>query len=234
MIIHDTTSRIYEQCIDSDPRVIDALTKVRHAVQGYKREIWQFQAAALFILAQQFNRPGARLLEIGTAWGYSAGIIAEACPLGNLVTLNPHHEEAIKAREHLRPWPNVKVQESKSWDFLKLWQGDRPDSDYKLPSPHHDYLFDMIWVDGDHKRVALDFPYWNHLRAGGLFLFHDFSPEWSSRPCKPVYDCLMKFREWIGRDFDVLISDNSDTGMVGYYRHEDDPIYEGQLAGLIV
>ncbi len=44
----------------------------------------------------------------------------------------------------------------------------------------------------------------------------------------------MKFREWIGRDFDVLISDNSDTGMVGYYRHEDDPIYEGQLAGLIV
>lgn len=232
MIIHDTQDKIYSECIEQQPGVIDALTKVRHAVPGYKREIWQFQAAALYCLAAQFNTQGARLLEIGTAWGYSAAVIAEACPLANLVTLNPHHEEAIAARKHLRPWPNVKVLEHKSTEFFTLWQGDRPRHEYELPSKHEGYLFDMIWVDGDHKRVALDFPFWNHLRAGGLFLFHDFSPSWSSRPCAPVYDGLMRFREWLGRDMDVLVCDDSDTGIAGWYRQPEDGIYKDSLVGL--
>lgn len=232
MIIHDTPDKIYTACTDKCPEVLDVLTKVRHAIPGYKREIWQFQAAALYCLARPFNQPGAKLLEIGTAWGYSAAVIASACPDAKLVTLNPHHEEAVQARQNLDRWPNVTVDEHKSWEFLAMYQGTRPDSDFALPGADPRYLFDMVWVDGDHKRVALDFPYWNHLRAGGLFLFHDFAPEWSSRACKPVYDGLMRFREWVGRDFDVLVSDETDTGIAGWYRQSGDPLYTGQLKHL--
>lgn len=232
MIIHETQDKILAACGDIAPEVYDALTKVRQMVPTYKREIWKYQAAALYCVARQFNTQGARLLEIGTAWGYSAAIIAEACPSASLVTLNPHAEEAAAARMHLGTWPNVSVLEHKSVEFLHLWQGDRPDHEFALPSIHSGYLFDMVWVDGDHKRVALDFPFWNHLREGGLFIFHDFSPEWSTRPCVPVYNGLMRFRELLGRDFDVLICDDSDTGIAGWYRRAGDPLYTGQLREL--
>lgn len=223
MIIHDTQDKIYLACIDKRPEVIEALTTVRQAVPGYKREIWQFQAAALYCLMTPFNFRGSRILEIGTAWGYSAAVIGQAAPLAAITTLNPHHEEAEAARSHLWRWPNVTVVEQKSTEFFNTWQRSCPPGEC---------MFDVIWVDGDHKRVALDFPYWNLLKPGGLFLFHDFAPEWSSRPCKPVYDGLMRFREWMGRDFDVLISDNTDVGIAGYYQQVGDRKYANELAAL--
>ena len=137
----------------------------------YTRAIEVYQAYALYALARQFNRPGARVLEIGTAIGYSAAVLASALPDAQIITLNPHASEAAKARANLGAWGNVTVVEALSWDYLESYAGEP---------------FDLIFVDGDHKRVRRDFAWWDHLRDGGLMLFHDYSPAGTYRACVPV------------------------------------------------
>jgi hypothetical protein len=82
--------------------------------------------------------------------------------------------------------------------------------------------FRLIFIDGDHANVHLDFPWWRHLAIGGLFLFHDYSPEGSWRACPPVYRALNIQRDKMSRDFDVAIIDDDNVGMVGYYKQSDD------------
>ena len=178
-----------------------------------KREIAEYQAAVLYVLTKPYNKPDANILELGTALGYSASIMAQAAPEANLVTMTPRESEVNAARENLKIFPNVEVLCSKSVDYL---------DDYSWPE------LDLIFVDGDHARIKLDLPWWNWLKVGGLFLHHDYSPEDSGRPCPPVYEGINEFSDWLGRKPDVLVVDDHKVGLAGFYKTEDDSrnVYE--------
>lgn len=188
------------------PEVHHVLDYIRRNVAPIKerREIYPYQAACLYALSKPYNQEGMRILEIGTALGYSAAVIASAAPLAKIVTLNPKESEVVLARQYLQYWPNVTVVQSRSQDYLK---------DY------HDERLDLIFVDGDHAHVKEDLPWWDMLNQNGLMLFHDYSPEGSGRPCPPVYGAVKEFAERLGQPV-TLIVDDKQVGMLGIYREE--------------
>jgi len=163
-----------------------------------------YQAAALFWLASQYNRFGAAILEIGTLAGYSASIMAQAAPLAHIVTLNSAEAQIETARHNLASW-QVDVRLAVSWEELALYQGRK---------------LGMIFVDGDHRRVALDVPWFNWLRVGGLILFHDFTPAGS----QPVVDAINGMAEYLSREPDIVIRDTDGIGMAGFYRERGENI----------
>lgn len=194
------------------PQVIKDLRTAREAVPNGKPQdtLWPYQAACLYALTQRYD--GGRILEIGTYYGFTAAVMALAAPKANIIGLNPQLLEVEKAQQNLARFENVSIICRYSWDYLEMLDPE--------------WRFDMVFVDGDHKRVREDIPWWNRINTGGLFFFHDFSPNGSGRACPPAYRALLEFMEWMGREFDVLIIDNQQVGMVGYYKRIDDPNYE--------
>lgn len=184
------------------PAVTESLLTVKEHVPFIKRQVSEYQGAALYALAAQYNRTGATFLEIGTAWGYSAACLAEAAPEAHLVTLNPKVSEFLKAAQHLAYWGNVTPKRFSSWDYFDR-NKDR---------------FDLIFIDGDHNQVHKDLIWWQTLNPGGLFLFHDYAPDGSWRPCQVVYDEVNRFAEKLGRPLDVLIEDERGVALAGFYR----------------
>jgi predicted O-methyltransferase YrrM len=189
----------------SPDKIIEALLLLDDDVEealensvGIEAQILPYQAAALYVLARQYDLAGARLLDIGTAAGYSASVMAQAAPKAEIVTLNPAAHEVEAARRNLERWPNARVVQSTSWAYL---------SDYGGP------FLGMIFVDGDHRRVADDIPWWRWVEAGGLLLFHDYS----TGACPPVYESVNGLAEALGRGLDVLIVDDRGIGMAGFY-----------------
>lgn len=182
------------------------LDKVQKKIPFLKRQIAPYQGAALYALALKYNTPGAYILEIGTAHGYSAAMLAEAAPNAHITTLNPDPTEAAKARKNLAEYPNVDVVEAISWEFLKTYTGPK---------------LDMVFVDGDHKRVRMDLPWWDWLKPDGLILFHDYSPKGSYRECPPVFEAVNEFSKLLGRELDVKIVDDGGAGMAGFYKQDE-------------
>lgn len=211
--LYGTPDVIIEHVASLAPEVREVLYDVRSRVLPIKpkREIYEYQAACLYVLAKQYNRAEAHILEIGTALGYSAAIIASAAPAAHIVTLNPKIEEANQARLILSRWPNVQVDMIRSWDYLQLNRD----------------TYDMIFVDGDHAHVAADLPWWFQINQGGLFLFHDYSPAESGRPCPPVYEAVNEFSRAINQALDVCIVDDQKVGLAGFYRKAIDPVVTG-------
>lgn len=217
MNLRGSPDDILAALIQQYPELSAALMRARARVPVYKREIAHYQAAALYALARPYNRLGARILEIGTAWGYSAAVLAEACPLAQIATLNPQEQEVNMARVHLKDYPNVTVLTLKSWDFLKTLNREQ---------------FDLIFVDGDHKRVRADLPFWNTLTSNGLFLFHDYSPKGAHegkggklRECPPVFDTLNSFARQLDKPApDVTVIDDGGVGMAGFYASKERPV----------
>ena len=52
------------------------------------QEVLPYQAVVLYLLATQYNRPGADILEIGAFHGFTAAVMAHAAPLARLNTLD--------------------------------------------------------------------------------------------------------------------------------------------------
>jgi len=203
MRLQDTQANILARMCELHPELPYVLMQVRQDVPHLKREINEYQAAVLYVLARQYDKP-CHILEIGTAWGYSAAILSMAAPQAMITTLNPKPTEVPYARKHLAPYTNVSVEQVCSWDYLSEPTGP----------------LSMVWVDGSHDQVRRDFPWFNRLHAGGLMLFHDYAPDGSSRPCQCVYDAVNELRDALGRDYDVLVSDDTGTGIAGFYKRE--------------
>lgn len=181
------------------PEVDEVLDRVRARVPYIKREIVRHEAAVVYRLARDYD--GGRVLEIGTAWGYSAAVMAEAAPGAEVVTLNPKPSEYKRAVQYLLPYENVIPLMEYSWNYLKA---DRVRA------------WDMVFVDGDHDQVKRDLAWWKRVNAGGLMLFHDYSPAGSWRPCRQVYDTLNSWLAESGREtWDVLVADDRGVGMAG-------------------
>ena len=92
-----------------------------------------------------------------------------------------------------------------SWSYL---------AGYKGPA------FDVVFVDGDHKQVARDLPWFNWIHPGGLMLFHDYSPAESTHACPPVYDVVNARAIRLGRELDVLLVDDTLAGIAGFYKQK--------------
>ncbi len=211
MIWRGTPDDILDAFAKQHPELPIVLARSRAEVKSpkIKREIGPYQAAALYALTKPFDAPGARILEIGTAMGYSASVLAQAAPQAHITTLNPRADEADRARLHLATFPNVEVVTAFSWDYLATYDGPP---------------FDVIFVDGDHAQVVRDMPWFNHLKLGGLMIHHDYSPAGSWRACPPVFACLNQTCHVLGRGFDVLVVDDQEVGMAGWYRREGETL----------
>jgi len=200
MIIHDTARNIFQQLSALYPGALAAFERSKTIKPG----LLGYQALALFALATRYDRPGARILELGTAVGYSASLLAQGAPRAQIVTLNPRTGELPLARQNLRPFANVTLLERYSWDHLA-----------QTPAG---VVLDMVFVDGDHNHIARDLPWFNHLAIGGLLLCHDYTPLGGRKPSPIIYAELNHLAEKLGRPFDVSVIDESQVGMAGFYR----------------
>ena len=171
-----------------------------------KREVWEEQALVIAYLASQYDRKDAFILEIGANRGFTAAVLKLAAKKALVTTLEPDENNRREARGNVLPL-GVVVRPEKSTLYLERTEGSGCE-------------YDMIFVDGDHKRVRLDLPWFNRLKVGGLFLHHDYSPLESARPCPSVFEALNDFGAHLGREADVLVVDNTMVGMAGWYRRE--------------
>lgn len=213
-IVGASHEQIFEQLSEFVPNIKERIEAIYAGMEHHnKREIWDFQAAFLYVCAEQYNKDGAQLMEFGTCWGWSAAVIASAAPQASLVTMTPNVNHAKISAGQLAKHKRVKVLCLGSVDLLKTYSG-----------PELDFLF----VDGDHDNIALDMPWWNWIKVGGLMLHHDFTPKGCPRPTPIVYDELVRFKAWIGRKPDVLMVDDQGTGMAGWYKRKGDKSWPTQ------
>lgn len=173
-------------------------------IPASKRQIAPYQAAVLAYYARSFNKAGARFLEIGTALGYSACVMATAAPWSTIVTLNPKDGEFERAVSNLRIRSNVIVAKMTSVDFKKSNAGGN---------------YDIVFVDGDHayNMIMHDAGFFNDLVEGGLILFHDYSPPESTRASAGSYQALNDLQE-SRRPAGVKVVGAGLVGMLGWFR----------------
>lgn len=187
------------------------LALVRHYVPVAKKEIRPHQAALLHLLAAEVPA-GGTILEIGTNRGFSAAVMALAAPEAYVITLESDAAKAQLAAKQLGPLDNIHVINTLSRDYLQ----ERHELGDRTPR------YDLIFVDGDHNRIAEDMPWFNRVKVGGLFLCDDYSPLESTRPSPIVYQVLNEFAATLGREPDVLMVDAGLHGMLGFYRQENE------------
>lgn len=205
---------IFESLSTFTPSVKDKVEFVySHMEHHNKREIWDYQAALLWVMAEQYNQATSNIMEFGTCWGWSAAIIANAAPAAHLKTLTPNPNHAKISAGQLARYKNVQVLERKSTDLLEIYTGPK---------------LDMLFVDGDHDNVILDLPWWNWLKPGGLMLHHDYTPKGAPRETPVVYNALNLFAERVRRRPDVLMIDDQGTGMAGWYKRKEDNLWHMQ------
>lgn len=176
------------------------------AMPPVKRKVLDYQMLALYACASCFNRPGARILEIGTGHGGSGYMIGHAAPLATILSLTTNPGEKVEAEAFWRRAGigGASVTVASSWDYLAC-DGQK---------------WDLVWIDGDHNRIRLDLPWFDRLKIGGLMLCHDYSPNDSRTPSGIVYSELNAMAERLGRPFDVSLIDEGEVGMVGFYRRK--------------
>ena len=205
-----TAAEIHAKIRERYPEVDEALSRALSGAHKTKQQIAPFQAACLYALTKRFDISGCNILEIGTYYGYSAAVMAQAAPHAQIVTLNPVESEWELARAKLAAYKNVRVANLYSWDYLDTYDGPE---------------LDFVFVDGDHKRVKRDRPWFNWLTPGGIILYHDYTPLGAERHCPPVYNAVNDFVLWIGRNPDVLIVDDKKLGMAGWRKQAQDGIF---------
>jgi len=185
-----------------------------------KRKLLDYQMMALYILARPYNRTTARFLEIGTGHGGSGYMLAKATPLAQIISLTTNPAEKAEAEAFWRSQGclNITALVTASWDYLA-----RRDVQLNV-STVAAVVCDLIFVDGDHNRIARDLAWFNRVAVGGLFLCHDYSPEDSRTPSPIVYDELNTMALKLRRRFDVCLVDDGRVGMVGFYRRQGEMI----------
>jgi len=184
------------------------LAKQYPVPEHFKRDIptsgiIPYQDGILYFVMAPMN---GNILEIGTRWGHSASIIAQTCPSAKILSIEPGDERVLKSREFLAPYTNVTVLHTKSWEYLQTFSGPK---------------LDAIFIDGHHRLVGYDVPWFNWLKEGGRILFHD----WSSWGCWHVVKAVELMSRQLKRRPDLEIIDTNQKGMVAFYRRPGEYIH---------
>ena len=203
-----TPEKWLEYFLGLHPELVKVERQVRQVVKNTKKAIWSYQAAALYHYAKPYN--GGKILEIGTAYGYSAFYLASACPDSQITTLNASKGEIAAVEEagvFSRFNGRVTNLHYKSWDYFQLGDGTADLS--------------FVFIDGDHRPrpIKQDIQFFNRLLDGGMLFFHDYSPLGSRRHCPPVYEAVNDLAEYFGREPDALVIDDGNVGMAGFMRY---------------
>ena len=215
-----TRKELLAQLNEMVPHWIFIERKVRSLVGPQnKREVWEEQACALALLAGQYDRKSAHILEIGAAKGYTAAVLKCAAPEATVWTVEPVRTARALVRANISSL-GIRVRPETSVAFIEVAKSEG-------------LKFDMIFVDGDHKNIALDLPLWNFLKRNGLFVHHDYSAPGSSRECPPVYDNLNQFAELLNHPLDVLVADETGTGLAGFYRTDTKQVWPPEGVELV-
>ena len=192
-----------------------AVPPAAYPPKGVKREMLDYQLAALYQLAKPYDQLGACFLEIGTGHAGSGFVLAKAAPSAQILSLTMSAGEAAAAmllwRKHgLR---KIESKVGSSFQLLErtLYGGDPP-------------RFDLIFVDGDHNAFGRDLPWFNLVRTGGLFVCHVYSPPGCRVASPVVFTGLNMMADKLGRPFDVLIVDDEHIGMAGFFKRDGDYI----------
>lgn len=156
-----------------------------------------YQSLLLYILAKQYD--GGTILDLGTYHGHSAFLFAEAAPKAKIITVDINPDHTKKAKDNLKRFNNIFFKTACSWDLAKDWE---------LP-------LDMIFVDANHSLVKKDLIWFEHLKIGGLLLFHDYTEKGSPKVVKAV-DWLAQS---LGKEPEILIIDGKGIGMAGIYKN---------------
>jgi len=172
-------------------------------MHGITSQVGLHQACGLILLARQLAGKEAAILNIGCAFGYSTACLAEGAPDADIVSLDVLPKRIKIAKRNLAKYPNVKVLQQASWDFFL---------------PNAGRLWDMIFVDGCHRAIWKDMPFYNTVRPGGLFVSHDYIPE----RFPFVVEALDSLTKQFARPYDVRIYDDRECGVVGMVRREDE------------
>jgi predicted O-methyltransferase YrrM len=209
--ITGTHPKLWRQLEAIYPGVTARVYEVRSLLKDAynKRETRSYEAALLYILATQYNYTGAVIAEVGTCYGWTAAIMQHAAPKAYVMTCTPNPNHVKIARNNLMPnFQGITVLETKSADWLEHID---------------DNSLDMVFIDGDHKHIRDDLPFYNKLKVGGLKFHHDYCPDkpecTGPRPCRWVYDALNDFAEKM-HPFDVLMTDHNKEAVGGWYRQE--------------
>lgn len=204
MILHASADELWA-ALQTD-EIAAAIQEGAH-IQG---AMLPYQQAALYRLAQPYD--GGKMLEIGCLRGRSARLLACAAPKAEIVTMSPIREHVEAARTNVQPYPVTVLQEY-SWDFL------RRDA----------RAWNLIFVDGDHRKVARDMPWFNRLEIGGLMVFHDYTRADdidAHRVYPEICAAVDELGRQLGREPDVRIIDTRGIGMAGFYRQKGERWHE--------
>lgn len=209
MNLTGTPERIFATVQDLYPGAEPAVQRARQLTAGHsmKGTVYDYQAAVLYALCIPYDRQDANILEIGTYYGFTAIVMAQAAPRATILTLNPLEWEVNAAARALVGFDNIQQVQITSQELLENYQG--PD-------------FDFIFVDGDHKRIKEDLQWWCHLAIGGTILFHDYTPFGAPKHCPPVVRGLNAFTAMLGRYADHVIIDDQQAGMLGWVKSAAD------------
>jgi len=112
--------------------------------------------AALFALAQQQNP--AQILELGTGVGYTAVLLASACPTAHIDTLEGNDDHIAEAR--------LAFTEAGLAARISLHAGSFADTLAPLPLDH----YDLIFFDGHMPPLIVVEHFPKLLRSGGLLV----------------------------------------------------------------
>ena len=111
------------------------------------------------------------VLEIGTYCGASALTLAKKADHVHTVDIYQHTDPMGKKTKNIN-FDYEKVKEKIAGKNITAYQSDSCD-----PELLKDYMFDVIFIDGDHKYpgVHRDFCRWYHqLKKNGIMMFHDY------------------------------------------------------------
>jgi predicted O-methyltransferase YrrM len=214
MKLSGTLEAIAAVVLAEHPQAQAAVARARKLTAGNstKGTVLDYQALVLYAIARGYNQPVANILEIGTYYGATAAVMAQAAPEAQIVTLNPLAWEVEIAERVLAGYTNVRVVRTTSQEYLATYRGPE---------------LDLIFVDGDHKRIGEDLAWWDRVAVGGTMLFHDYSPLGAlPNHCPPVVRALDGFTAYLGRAADWQVIDHLGTGMLGWVKQAGDKNYD--------
>ena len=202
-----TDKELWAYFCEMAPEIPDVFTRIRSEQNNRyeKRETRVYEAALLYIMAQQYNRSDAQILEIGMCYGWTAAVMHYGAPLAHILTMSPNPSHYHYGKDNLTIYPNVEARKERSEVLLATYNGPE---------------LDMIFVDGDHKAAKVDVPWYNWLKPDGLMIWHDYCPDnCPVRPCRWVYDAVNQLVANT-HEPDVFIANDDNEGVLGLYRRE--------------